>query len=78
MTADVQTDSSLAQDPGPSHDLTPDDEIVKARKKGGKSKVKKVGLGVFWNQFGKHQKQGKGTTPAPMSHARKQLYPLKG
>ena len=71
-------DSSLAQEPGPSHDLTPDKDIAKARKKDGKRKVKKVGQGVFWNQFGKHRQWGQGTTPAPMSHARKQLYPLKG
>ena len=38
-------DSSLAQEPGPSHDLTPDKDIAKARKKDGKRKVKKVGLG---------------------------------
>ena len=52
--------------------------LYKHGKKGSKSKVKKVGSGLFWNQFGKHQKWGQGTTPAPTSHARKQLYPLKG
>ena len=44
-THDVQDDSTLKLSPGPSHDLTPEKEITKARSKEGKRKVKKVGPG---------------------------------
>ena len=44
-STDVQTDASLIVQEGPSHDLTEDSEIIKGKRKGGKQKVKKVGLG---------------------------------
>ena len=71
---DIQKDTSLEVSPGPSHDLTPDTEITKARSKDGK----KMGLGRFLNQCTRHLLLGSGTIPAPMTPARKLLYPLKG
>ena len=44
-TINVQKDSTLQVSPGPSHDLTPDDGITKAKGKVWKRRVKKVGPG---------------------------------
>ena len=77
-STDIQNDTSLEVSPGPFHDLTPDTEITEVRSKDGEKKVKKVGLGGFLNHCARHLLLGSGTIPAPMTPARKLLYPLKG
>ena len=77
-STDVQTDASLIVQEGPSHNLTEDSEIIKGKHKGGKQKVKKVGLGVFWNLCIRNLQKGQGIIPAPMTPARKLLCPLRG
>ena len=77
-TTNVQKDSTLQVSPGPSHDLTPDDEIAKARSKEGKRRVKKVGPGGFTNQCTRSLLGGQGTIPVPTTPVRKVPYLLKG